>query len=370
MTGQRRCAFCGSAGPLTREHVLGNWLSKIGLESAPVENVAGPLNRIGKSLGVAPPFQMTVKNVCKTCNNGWMEGLEQVAHRVLTPLILGEPGGIHQGDQGAVAAWLQKTALVAMLVSSADDREQGYGLPPSEYELLYQLRNDKTPLPASMFWIGRYSGELRLGSVWVTPLSLNVDRLPESDMPHAYAMTVALGALLIHGIRFTNLPFYIDVATGHLFEHLWPTQEAMTGTNWEDLEELGDTEFLALARGRSFVVPEPELTLRPWRPAAELKESTLVGSMVKLPTLCGKHVTYYPASLVEEALCGRFYWFKASCDCDQIAYLVRTESDGAHAKSADTPERVAAQYDALPGPELVIENPNGRFVVKPASKVS
>ncbi|MFF2299666.1 hypothetical protein [Arthrobacter sp. NPDC058127] len=361
MTGQRLCAFCGSAGPLTREHVLGNWLSKIGLEGGPVENVAGPLNRIGKPLGVAPPFQMTVKNVCKTCNNGWMEGLEQVAQRVLTPLILGEPGRVHQADQGAVAAWLQKTALVAMLVSSADDREQGYGLPPSEYELLYQLRGEKTPLPASMFWIGRYTGELRLGSVWVTPLSLNVDGLPEPDVPHAYAMTIALGALLIHGIRFTSLPFYVDVTTEHLLQHLWPTQEAMTRTIWE---ELADDEFLALARGRSFVVPELELTLRPWRPAAELEESTLAGSMVKLPTLCGKHVTYYPASLVNEALRGRFYWFKASCDCDNIAYLVHTESDGAHAKSADTPERVASQYDTLPGRELVIESPNGSFVVK------
>ena len=63
MTGRRLCAFCGNSGPLTREHVLGNWLSKIGLDSGPVENVAGPLNRIGKPMGVAPPFQMTVKNV-------------------------------------------------------------------------------------------------------------------------------------------------------------------------------------------------------------------------------------------------------------------------------------------------------------------
>jgi transposase InsO family protein len=191
------------------------------LEGGPVENVAGPLNRIGKPIGVAPPFQMTVKNVCKTCNNGWMESLEQVAQRVLTPLILGEPGRIHQTDQGAVAAWAQKTALVAMLMSSAEDREQGYGLPPSEYELLYQLRDHKTPLPASMFWIGRYTGELKLGSVWVTPLSLTVDGLPEPDKPHAYAMTIALGALLIHGIRFTSQSFYVDIATERVFEQLW-----------------------------------------------------------------------------------------------------------------------------------------------------
>jgi hypothetical protein len=66
----RTCAFCGSAGPLTREHVLGNWLSKIGLDNSPVEYFAGPLNRIPTPMGVGTPFQQTVKNVCAECNNG------------------------------------------------------------------------------------------------------------------------------------------------------------------------------------------------------------------------------------------------------------------------------------------------------------
>jgi hypothetical protein len=357
--GSRSCAFCGSTGSLTREHVLGNWLSKIGLPSDRVESKAGPLNRLSKSLGVAPPFQMTVKNVCATCNNGWMERLEAVAQRVLTPLILGEPGQIDPADQGAIATWLQKTALVAMLISSAEDREQGYGLPPSEYELLYAQRESMEPLPSSMFWVGRHTGELRLGSVRVTPLSLNVDGLPESDIPHAYSMTIALGELILHGIRFTSLPFYVDIATQLRLEQIWPAMEVPASLSLDVTED----EFLPLSRGRGFVVSEPALTLQPWKPATELPEGDLVGSTVELPALCGKHVLYYPPALVHEAMAGRFYWFMTGCECE-VGYLIRTETDGAHAMYADTPELIEAQYEAIVGEEFIFEDANGPFFFK------
>lgn len=55
---------------------------------------AGPLNRIGRELGVRRPFRQTVRDVCGDCNHGWMSRLEVVAQRVLTPFILGQPGQI------------------------------------------------------------------------------------------------------------------------------------------------------------------------------------------------------------------------------------------------------------------------------------
>lgn len=358
-TGTRVCAFCGSPGPLTREHVLGNWLSKIGLDNDPVEHFAGPLNRIPRPMGVGTPFQQTVKNVCAECNNGWMGSLEELAKRVLAPLILGEPGRISAEDQPAIAMWLQKTALVSMLLSSASDREQGYGLPPSEYAALYAQRAALTPLQISMFWVGRYEGELRLGSVWVTPLVVRVQGLPEPELPHGYAMTIALGSLVIHGVRFTHLPFAIDIESHNLLHSIWPVVGDLELTE----PAFSDDEYIALARGHEFLTPEPKVSLRPWRPASDLDESELVGSLIELPLLCGKHVAYYPADLVHEAQRGRFYWFMTSCECPK-AYLIQTRSDGAHARSADTPGRIEAQYEAIVGAEFELESVNGGFVVK------
>ena len=124
------------------------------------------------------PFQQTVCHVCTSCNSGWMSRLESVAQRVLSRLILDEAGMVELSDQSAIAAWVQKTALVAMLVSSEEERASGYGLPVTEYRALYALRDELRPLPASRFWIGRYDGE-RTGAAWVTPLVLVIDELPE-----------------------------------------------------------------------------------------------------------------------------------------------------------------------------------------------
>ncbi len=55
-----------------------------------------------------------------------MSRLEVVTQGVLTPLILGQHGRIGAPEQGAIAAWIQKTALTAMLVSSEADRGTGY----------------------------------------------------------------------------------------------------------------------------------------------------------------------------------------------------------------------------------------------------
>ena len=54
---------------------------------------AGPLNRIGRELGVRTLVGQTVRYVCGGCNNGWMTRIEVVAQQVLTPFILCEPNG-------------------------------------------------------------------------------------------------------------------------------------------------------------------------------------------------------------------------------------------------------------------------------------
>lgn len=79
---------------MSREHVIGRWVSKTGLDIAPVRHHAGPLNRVPRDMGQQPPFRQTVKDICAACNNGWMARLEDTAQRVLPPLIRGESGTI------------------------------------------------------------------------------------------------------------------------------------------------------------------------------------------------------------------------------------------------------------------------------------
>jgi hypothetical protein len=354
------CAFCGTTGKLTAEHVYGAWLTRIDLELDPVAHVSGPLNRMGREIGVNRPFRHTVRDVCGPCNNGWMSRLEDVAKRVLTPFILGESGRIARADQGAVAAWLHKTALVAMLVSSEEERAAGYGLSPTEYRALYDRRVALEPLPATQVWIGRYGGEGRLGSTWVTPLVLTIDGLPEPDPPHGYAMTLVLGELLLQGVRFTTRGLQLDVATREGFAQMWPVVDEVA---WPPGTPVADSAFLPLAGGKDLPVAQPHVALGPWKSATELAESQFVGSLVELPTICGKHVVFYPGVLVYEARHARFYGFIRSCECG-TAYLIETEADGAHCKAAGTPAAISERYEALSGEEYVIEDESGSFWCK------
>jgi hypothetical protein len=88
--------------------VFGNWISRIGLDLTPAAHGAGPLNMIGRELGVRPPFRQTVKEVC-------------------------------------------------------------------------------------VDWLGCFDG-VRGWSVWVTPLAVTVEGLPEPGRPQAYAMTAVPGS--------------------------------------------------------------------------------------------------------------------------------------------------------------------------------
>lgn len=353
------CPFCGSTGKLTAEHVLGNWLSRIGLDLEPVPHGAGPLNRVGQGLGVRPPFRQTVR-VCAECNNGWMSRLEVVAGRVLTPFILGEPGQIEAQDVGAIAVWLQKTALTAMLVSSEDQRNAGYGLPSSEYrELWGLLRDEVQPLPASQFWIGRYEG-VRDWSVRVTPLVVTAQGLPELQQPQGYAMTIVLGQLVLHGVRFTTPSLQVELTTRHQLPQLWPTTGPIT---WPRGATVVDAGFLGFAGGKDLQSTEHQIQVLPWNPATDLPQSKVVDGRVELPVACGQHTTDYPTSLVNEAMHGRFYAFETVCDCP-TAYLIHTEPDGAHCKAIGTAEDISDLYENLAGEEIVIRDRHGLFLCK------
>src|SRR5664279_2981044 len=100
------CVFCGASGTMTKEHVLPDWLERIGLTGQPAAAGSGWLNRSSEYRQTSRPFQTTVKAVCATCNNGWMNQLEQIAGRVLAPIIRGEDttGDLFQLAHPAVVA--------------------------------------------------------------------------------------------------------------------------------------------------------------------------------------------------------------------------------------------------------------------------
>lgn len=344
-TNRRACAFCGSTATLTREHVFGDWLSKIGLGDEPSEFVTGSLNQIGKKLGPTRPFQTKVKNVCAGCNHGWMSRLEQVAQQALTPMLLGGPGRIEPSDQAAIAAWVQKTIFISMYVSSAEARANGHGIAPDEYALLYQQRDRAEPTPNSKFWVSSYSGAFSQGATWATPIVMRIDGYPEPDYAQGYAMTLAVGALLFHGVRFTNLPFGKSVSATAPLVQMWP----VSGDVALPTDSISHDDFLSYAQGRRLALPDEGLSLRPLSSAINSADSELAGTTVEMPTPCGKgHFVRYPMAFAQNGMSGRFLWFQGSCACG-VTYLVHIQRDGAHVRAAGEPEAIEERFANLAG---------------------
>ena len=269
----RRCVFCGSASNLTREHVLPDWLTEIGLDLEPSVHQSGPLNTVPRQWS-STPFKTTVKMVCAACNNGWLGDLEGMAKPVLTPLIHGESRRLPDDDQAVIATWTCKTALVSLLLSSEEARLGGYGVPPSEYSTLCRQRGRVEPLPFSQYWIGSYTGS-RGASIWVTPFVIEVvDAGSPPDIPSGYAMTLALGRLLVQGVRFTEPALQVELTTEWGFLDIWPPTDTFP---WPPVGVADDAALDRMNRAQTFISQTEGVRLSPFKPATELPASTPEG---------------------------------------------------------------------------------------------
>ncbi|WP_208740866.1 hypothetical protein [Micromonospora arida] len=311
-------------------------------------------------MGEQPPYRQTVKDFCSSCNNGWMSRLEDTARRVLSPIILGEPGAISTQDQPVIAVWAQKTALTAMLLSSKEQRSRGYGLPKSVYTMFYDCQSRMEPLGGSRFWVGQYEGKLGFAAIHVTPLAVRIPGIAELDRPQCYAVTIVLGKLALHGLVFTTPALEIDVTMSLGIPQIWPPQGPV---RWPTGQPCTEAMFQHLANGKMLGSAVESVELQPWTPAIDLPRSVIVDGKVHVPALCGKHSYCYPAVILAEALRGRFYAFATGCACPQ-AYLIQTEADAAHCKAIGAAEGISDMYEALPGTEVVIHEEAGLFVCK------
>jgi hypothetical protein len=154
----RQCIFCGSTQNLTREHVIPVWVTKTikGLQlEAGSEFIFNDVNKApylfneertedksaSNSISGKVPQQKRprddwkVKNVCETCNVGWMSRLEDKAkdylgHYVAT--IKNKRVKFTQSQAHNVSLWAMKTILVASTQSDSPNDGTEY-FPPEFY---------------------------------------------------------------------------------------------------------------------------------------------------------------------------------------------------------------------------------------------
>lgn len=120
MFSAKLCIFCGQPAG-NREHIVGKWLlNDLNLYSIKTKLGFGNQTKTGEMDEIVEPCQLggcVTDEVCASCNNGWMSGLESEVKPLLSPL-LADPWPANDRPLFAalfvksyiISQWLLKTA--------------------------------------------------------------------------------------------------------------------------------------------------------------------------------------------------------------------------------------------------------------------
>ena len=98
------CLFCSNTAN-SREHLWPQWVHER-RNFGPLKHKRGAIDTI------IPDPKVTVKAVCKTCNNGWMSRLEAANIPLVGSMMQGLSIRLDREQQQVVAAWAMKMAFL------------------------------------------------------------------------------------------------------------------------------------------------------------------------------------------------------------------------------------------------------------------
>lgn len=201
---KKRCLFCERRAN-SREHVWPQWLTRI-IKKLPGEdktlwaiqaNQFGQTNRWKRSTP-----EIVIKRVCKArCNEGWMSDLEKTSERILRPMINGEETILTGPQQGIIAVWMIKCAMVL------DSMYPGVKF--YEESERFHFRKTFRPPGVLRFFLGHYSGRDCSGFTDHRILD-NGQSVPYGQ---SYILTMAFGRLVLQlcNTKFTQLANVVGV---------------------------------------------------------------------------------------------------------------------------------------------------------------
>lgn len=223
---QRLCIFCGGTG-MSKQHIVPDWLKNVlprESEDQHTQEITSVLimPNSAANVDVTPivknghQWSRKARNVCSSCNSGWMSQIETNAKDLLTNLMLGKHITLTSNDQKALINWITLTTIMA---EYTDLKHQA--ITTSERELFY---NTKEPLPHWRIWIGRYKG-----TEWIQRYRHQGIAVYSSDnIPNTQSSTFVFDELFIHVASTTVTDMALNlILPKHLKNkmiQLWPIQ--------------------------------------------------------------------------------------------------------------------------------------------------
>jgi hypothetical protein len=193
-----KCIFCAEPFDPSRrrsaEHAAPQWCRDLVPDLGPAQHTM--VTETGKGYvtrdwGLRDPFTTVVKDVCESCNTGWMSEMEESRRPLLTHFIQGEPRRFRYWRQLLTATWAIKTAMVWESVAP-----QSRTVP---LEVLETFHRTQRPNLRQQVWIGRYGGPdphsfRRTAAHVVGPVSGGSGNPQDA---HAYLVVLTVGELAL-----------------------------------------------------------------------------------------------------------------------------------------------------------------------------
>jgi hypothetical protein len=196
----KKCIFC-DANANSEEHFWSQWMHTLLPQMDSPQHKrqrfdfhpkSGLVEKITKRQGHVHTIR--IRTVCKNCNNGWMNQLEQLARPLLTPLIQGDPVALDHEQTSVIARW---AALKCMVVEHTD--QQGSITPRADK---VAFRDSALIPPYFRIYLASHKCSSRVGSTRHTHcLSLNgtAPNPPLEGTTHnIQTLTFILGSVFIH----------------------------------------------------------------------------------------------------------------------------------------------------------------------------
>ncbi len=246
----RRCIFCGGK-PVTNEHIFGLWLSSL-FPPPPGKKMYVDTNVFVKGQPIKQPrrypksIDLQVKQVCRSCNIGWMSKLEEDTIGIISAIHTNAKRSITSEEQQLLASWATKTAVMVQYVNTNPI------VPEPRRKWLFK---NHTPPPDTLVWIARYDGA-GIATVLTEHLFIK-DNPGRLNSPHGQAVFFSIGVLFFVvlslymefkniGIR-TVFPERLD---GHLLR-LWPQTSPLLFWPFQGINDSLRTELENLDWGET-----------------------------------------------------------------------------------------------------------------------
>lgn len=142
------CLFCGATGrKLTREHVYPQWLRR-------AMNIHSEITirSEDETVRVMPELDIQLRDVCETCNNGWLHDLERAFRASMLWSLHGFPMTMPRELQRVAAVWAVKTWL--LIERALAYTRPGQALPEIPQDYFGWLHEHSEPPEPTQVWIG------------------------------------------------------------------------------------------------------------------------------------------------------------------------------------------------------------------------